>query len=498
MLQQIIDSVRIFQPEITLTLVACVVIILDLVFKNRPRMLAITLLIGFFITGYYLIQQMTGMTVSAFGNMFLIDPYSIFFRLLILLTSIFIVVFSLMSAELYNGKRKLGEYYVFITTATLGMFLMTGAGNLLMMYLAIELTSISSYILAGYKKEVPDSNEASLKYIIYGAVSSGMMLYGISIIYGLTGSLDFYNINTAFQTGEVNFLALVAANVLMIVGFGFKISAVPFHFWTPDVYEGAPITITAFLSVASKAAGFAIFMRYFFTAYYDPVTAALSGTLATLSGFDWNIIIAVISVATMTIGNFIALWQTNLKRLLAYSSIAHAGYMLMGVVVLSSEGVAAVLIYFAVYLFMNLGAFFIVMLIADKIGSEDIESYKGLGYKAPFMAVSLSIFLISLTGLPPTAGFIGKLYLFAALINHQWIWLAIIGVLNSVVSLYYYVKVFRNMFLRNIDEEHEQLKFNPIQVIITILLVAPTLILGLYFSPLVNLAQASVNILGLK
>lgn len=498
MLQQIIDSVKIFQPEITLTVATCVIIILDLVFKNRPKFLATVLLIGFFVTGYFLIQQTSGITLPAFGNMFIIDPYSVFFRLLILLTAIFIVVFSMTSGELYNGKRKLGEYYTFITTATLGMFLMTGSGNLLMMYLAIELTSLSSYILAGYKKEVPDSNEASLKYLIYGAVSSGMMLYGISIIYGLTGSLDFYNLNKAFQTGEVNFLTLVAANVLIIVGLGFKISAVPFHFWTPDVYEGAPITITAFLSVASKAAGFAILMRYFFTAYYNPVAAALSGTLATLSGFEWNIIIAVISVATMTIGNFIALWQTNLKRLLAYSSIAHAGYMLMGIVVLSNEGIAAILIYFAVYLFMNLGAFFIVMLIADKIGSENIESYKGLGYKTPFMAVGLSIFLISLTGLPPTAGFIGKLYLFAALINHQWIWLAIVGVLNSVVSLYYYVKVFRNMFLRNIDEKHEPLKFSPAQIVITLLLVAPTLILGLYFGPLVSLAQASVNILGLK
>lgn len=498
MLQQIIDSVSVFQPEITLTLVTCLIIVLDLVLKNRPKTLAIILLLGFFIAGYFLIQQMTGITLSAFGNMFLIDPYSVFFRLLILLTAMFIVVFSLMSGELYNGKRKLGEYYTFIATATLGMFLMTAAGNLLMMYLAIELTSLSSYILSGYKKEVPDSNEASLKYIIYGAVSSGMMLYGISIIYGLTGSLDFYNINRAFQTGEVNFLTLVAANLLMIVGFGFKISAVPFHFWTPDVYEGAPITITAFLSVASKAAGFAVLMRYFFTAYYNPVAAALSGTLATLSGFDWNIIIAIISVATMTIGNFIALWQTNLKRLLAYSSIAHAGYMLMGIVVLSNEGIAAILIYFAVYLFMNLGAFYVVMLIADKIGSEDIESYKGLGYRTPFMAVVLSIFLISLTGLPPTAGFIGKLYLFAALINHQWIWLAIIGVLNSVVSLYYYVKVFRNMFLKNIDEQHHEIKFNASQIIMALLLVVPTLVLGLYFSPLVNLAQASVSILGLK
>ncbi|RCK74456.1 MAG: NADH-ubiquinone oxidoreductase chain N [Ignavibacteriae bacterium] len=497
-LDGILNSLKVFQPEITLTVVLCLILILDLILKNRPKIIAWSLFVGLLITGYFLIQQTNGLTISAFENMFLVDPFSVYFRMLIILTSIFIVMFSMMSGELYNGKRKLGEYYIFVASATLGMFLMSGAGNLLMMYLAIELTSLSFYILSGYKKEVPDSNEASLKYLIYGAVSSGMMLYGISIIYGLTGSLDFININKAFQVSEVSFLPLVAANILMLVGFGFKISAVPFHFWTPDVYEGAPITITAFLSVASKAAGFAVLMRYFFTAYYNPVASALSGSIATLSGFDWNIIIAIISVATMTIGNFIAIWQTNLKRLLAYSSIAHAGYMLMGIVVLSNEGIAAILIYFAVYLFMNLGAFYIVMLIADKIGSEDIESYKGLGYKTPFMAVVLSIFLISLTGLPPTAGFIGKLYLFAALINHQWIWLAIVGVLNSVVSLYYYVKVFRNMFLKNIDEQHNEIKFNAPQIIVALLLVIPTLVFGLYFSPLVNLAQASVSILGLK
>ncbi len=498
MLQQILESLKYFQPEIVLAIVLCTAIVLDLIFKNRPIVISGFVFVGFLITGYYLLLQ-TGLTSSSvFSNMFAVDPFSIFFKIIILLTVLFIIAFSMQSGELNNGRRKLGEYYSFLVSMTLGMFLMTGASNLIMMYLAIELTSLSSYILVGYKKEVPDSSEASLKYIIYGAVSSGMLLYGISIIYGLTGSLSLYEINNIIQAGGINLLALIAANILIIVGFGFKISAVPFHFWTPDVYEGAPITITAFLSVASKAAGFAIMIRYFFVAYYDSFTASYTGVFSTIPGFEWNFIIAILSVLTMTLGNLIAIWQNNLKRLLAYSSIAHAGYMLMGIVVLNNEGLSAILIYFAVYLFMNLGAFYIVMLIADRVGSEDIDAYKGLGYKMPFMAVSLSILLISLTGLPPTAGFIGKLYLFAALINAKWIGLALIGVLNSVVSLYYYVRVFRNMFLRDSDNGSVPGKFRFVHVLTILLLVVPTLVLGLYFGPLVEFAQASVGIFGIK
>lgn len=498
MFQQILDSLKFFQPEIVLTIVLCAAIVLDLIFRNRPNIIGGFVIAGLFVAGYLVIEQTKLAATSTFSQMFTVDPFSVYFKSLILITAIFIVAFSFQSKELNNGKRKLGEYYSLLIAMALGMLLMTGASNLLMMYLALELTSLSSYILSGYKKEVPNSSEASLKYVIYGAFSSGLMIYGISIIYGLTGSLNIYGINQALAAGGINLLPLIAANVLMVVGFGYKISAVPFHFWTPDVYEGAPITITAFLSVASKAAGFAMMMRYFFVTYFNSAVSSDTGSLTMFQGFDWNYLIAILSVLTMTLGNLIALWQTNLKRLLAYSSIAHAGYMLMGIVVLSNEGIAAILIYFAVYLFMNLGAFYIVMLIANKIGSEDVEDYKGLGYRAPFMAVSLSIFLLSLTGLPPTAGFIGKLYLFAALINGKWIWLAVIGVLNSVVSLYYYVNVFRNMFLKNIDAENPPIKFPVTQIIITLLLVIPTLVLGLYFGPLIEVAQASVSIFGLR
>jgi NADH-quinone oxidoreductase subunit N len=498
MLQQILESLKFFQPEIVLTIVFCLAIVLDLVFRNKPNLIGGFVIAGLMLAGYFVFEQSKLAATSAFSHMFAVDPFSTFFKSLILLSAIFVVAFSLQSKELNNGKRKLGEFYSLLIAMTLGMLLMSGASNLLMMYLSLELTSISSYILSGYKKEVANSSEASLKYVIYGALSSGLMIYGISIIYGLTGSLSIYGINEVLLTGSVSRLALIVANILMLVGFGYKISAVPFHFWAPDVYEGAPITITAFLSVASKAAGFAMMIRYFFVTYFNSALSGVTGSLTMFQGFEWNYIIAILSVLTMTLGNLIAVWQHNLKRLLAYSSIAHAGYMLMGIVVLSNEGIAAILIYFAIYLFMNIGAFYIVMIIANKIGSEDMEDYKGLGYRTPFMAVSLSIFLLSLTGLPPTAGFIGKLYLFAALINGKWIWLAVVGVLNSVVSLYYYVNVFRNMFLKNIDEENPPIKFPVEQIIMTLILVIPVLVFGLYFGPLVEIAQASVNIFGLR
>jgi NADH-quinone oxidoreductase subunit N len=498
MLQQILNSAKLFQPETALSVAFCVAIALGVIVRRNSTMTAWVAILGLLVTGVLVFRQATGETSSIFTNMFAVDPFSIFFKVIILVSSLLIVVFSMQSNELNAGGRKLGEYYSLLLAMTLGMFLMTGAANLLMMYLSLELTSISSYILAGYTKEAEDSSEASLKYVIYGALSSGLMLYGISILYGLTGSVDIYGINRALHTGNINVIALIIAGILTIAGFGYKISAVPFHFWTPDVYEGAPITITAFLSVASKAAGFAMMIRFFTVSFLDPTVGGLSlGSLATLPGFEWNQLLAIISVLTMTLGNLVAISQNNLKRLLAYSSIAHAGYMLLGVVVLSSQGIAAVMIYFVVYLFMNLGAFYTVMLVANKTGSEDINEYNGLGRRSPLIGVAMTVFLLSLTGVPPTAGFVGKLYLFAALISAKWFWLAIIGVLNSVISLYYYVRILRNMFLRDQDGSSQPIQFSAIQIVILLILLIPTILLGLYFGPLVEIAQASVNMFGL-
>ncbi len=498
MLEQILNSVKLLYPETTLAVTFCLLILTDLISRKRSNGTALIAPLGLFITAYFVVQQISTGANSIFSNMLAVDSFSIYFKFVILVSAIIVVIFSMQFAELTRGKRSVAEYYALLIALTLGLFLMVGSTNLLMMYLSLELSSISSYILAGYTKEADDSSEASLKYIIYGAVSSGMMLYGISILYGLTGAVDIYGINNALMLTEVNAVTLMIAGILIVVGFGYKISAVPFHFWTPDVYEGAPITITAFLSVASKAAGFAMMIRFFKVAFMNPAVGNLAfGSWATFRGFDWNLILAVLSVLTMTIGNLVAVWQNNLKRLLAYSSIAHAGYMLMGIVVLSNEGIAAILIYFVVYLFMNLGAFYIVMIVANKTGSEDINAYKGLGYRAPLLGVAMTIFLLSLTGIPPTAGFVGKLYIFAALINAKWFWLAIVGVLNSVVSLYYYVRILRNMFLRDPDSSVQPFQISVSQIIIVLMLVVPTILLGLYFGPLVEYAQASVTMFGI-
>ncbi|MBI5645692.1 MAG: NADH-quinone oxidoreductase subunit N [Ignavibacteriae bacterium] len=499
----ILQSTTHFWPEITLALTFILAMIIEFAAgrRSRPNGAKATGILVFVGLAAALIQLpfSPDTPVSIFSGMYAVDPFSVFFKYLIIVTSMVIVVFSLQSRELLLEARHTGEYYCFIAALTLGMVLMSGAANLLMMYIAIELVSLTSYILAGFSKSLRRSSEAALKYVLYGGVSSGVMLYGISILFGLTGTLDLGQIRTALASGHAvttgwSFAALMASIVMMLAGFGYKISAVPFHFWTPDVYEGAPITITAFLAVASKAAGFALMIRFFVVAFFDSMVSA--GSWATFKGLDWNIVLATLSVLTMTLGNFVAIWQDNLKRMLAYSSIAHAGYLLMGLVVLSNNGLAALMLYFIMYFFMNLGAFYVVMVVADKIGSEHIDDYKGLGRRAPVLSVGLSLFLISLTGLPPTAGFVGKLFLFSAVMESQFIWLAIVGVLNSVVSLYYYVRVMKNMYLREAPGgDTSPLKFSPGVIATVVLFIVPNLLFGLYFQPLVSFAQKSVTIL---
>ena len=320
------------------------------------------------------------------------------------------------------------------------------------------------------------------------------MLFGISLVYGMTGTTNLFEINSLIQTPDINLYTFAFAMILIFAGIGYKISAVPFHYWTPDVYEGAPITITAYLSVASKAAGFALLIRFLrvgFATYVDK-----AGNWQVLDLFDWQTFLIIISVLTMTLGNFAALWQDNLKRMLAYSSIAHAGYMLLGVLVFSDKGVTAVLFYFFVYLIMNLGAFYVVMLIANKTGSEDIDDYDGLGYTAPFLGVTLAIFLVSLTGLPPTAGFIGKFYLFIALLDAKMAVVAVIAVINSVVSLYYYIRVLKHMYLTKNDNA-PVVPVSKLAFSIVLVLSTATLFFGIYFTPVSDWAKSAAVILGI-
>lgn len=496
MAEHLLDSIALFLPEIALAVTLAAAIIADLILKDRNQNVAYVVIAGFAVTTLLVIRQI-GFNESVFGDMVAVDPFAIFFKIVLVVSGIFIVFFSIQCRELDANKRRIGEYYMLITAMMLGMFIMAGATNLLLMYLALELTSISSYILAGYTKRMRDSAEASLKYVLYGAVSSGMLIYGISILYGITGATDIYSVNAALQAGGYNPLALLTAGILIIAGFGYKVTVAPFHFWSPDVYEGAPITITAFLAVASKAAGFAMMIRFFKVSFIDSALLTTTGIWDIVAGFQWNVILAVMAVLTMTIGNLVAIWQNNIKRLLAYSSIAHAGYILMGLVVLTDEGIAAMLLYFVMYLFMNFGAFYVAMLISNKLNTEDIEDYKGLGLRAPVVCVGMAVFLVALTGIPPTAGFIAKFYVFAAVINAGWYGLVLIAGINTVVSLYYYVRIFRNMFLVEPVGEVSPIEFSVGSKIILYLLLVPTLVLGIYFQPIVNFAQSSVRMFGL-
>jgi NADH-quinone oxidoreductase subunit N len=477
------QSACVFSPEIAMLCTFLIALFMDVVGGKVRNIAGYTICLGFIITGVLLGYQ-NGISQTAFVKLIAVDPFAVFFKYLTLFAGFIVALMSFFSDEINKDERKVGEYYSLIAGMTFGMFLMVGATNLMMVYLAVEILSLTSYVLAGFTKEIKRASEASLKYVIYGSVSSGVMVYGMSILFGATGSLNFADISILISSGKVAFAPMLVSGLMILAGFGYKISAAPFHFWTPDVYEGAPVAVTAFLSVASKAAGFAGFIRF------------SQMIFATSPNVDWQIVLAILATITMTLGNLSAIWQTNAKRLLAYSSIAHAGYMLMGMVVMNEIGISAILVYMFMYAFMNLGAFAVVMFISNKIGSEELEDYNGLGYRMPVLCGMMVIFLVSLAGLPPTAGFIGKLYIFTSLFNSgsQWLWLAIVGVINSVISLFYYAKIFRNMYLRGNGELQERIDFSPASIAIVAILAVPTLILGVYFSPIVSWASASASI----
>lgn len=493
----LLNSLNSILPEIVLSFTLIAIILSDLIFHKNKKYLPYISLIGLIITFVFLINQFgksdPAFPVSSQLSLLSLDPFSLFFKVIILVSSFLIVLFSISSKEIESGSNRHGEYYGLLFGMIIGMFFMISANDLILIYLSLELLSLSSYILAGFVKTSLRNSEASLKYLIYGAASSGIMLFGISILYGIFGSTNLQEINALINTPAASQLTFLISVILIFAGIGFKISIVPFHFWTPDVYEGAPITITAFLSVASKATGFAVLIRFLKVTFIDSFTG--NGYWQLIGYIDWQTLLIIIAIITMTFGNFAALWQDNLKRMLAYSSIAHAGYLMLGVSVLSDQGLIAVLVYFFIYMFMNLGAFYVVMLIANKINSEEIDDYKGIGYSLPFLGTVLGLFLVSLTGLPPTAGFIGKLYLFIALVDANMITVAIIALLNTVVSLYYYIRVLRVMFLIKSDKT-VSINLSPLSFVVLMFMAIPTLVLGIYFSPLVNFAKESVQLLG--
>lgn len=458
--------------------------------KNEPGYIS---LIGLFIALCVLIAwKIAGFSSpDNFWGTFIADKYSWFLRTILLIAAIITI---LLSFNYVNDKIKYPtEFYSLLLLAILGTMLMSSAGEMISLYLAVELTSITSYVLVGFRREKLQSSEASLKYIVIGAISSGLMLYGMSIILGITGLTDFQSItmsllkNNNYGTQPLLNAPFIAM-ILIICGLGYKISIVPFHMWTPDVYEGAPLPITAFLSVSSKIAGFAAILRILDMFSFSPIATD-----------EWVDLIAILALLTMTLGNVVALVQKNIKRMLAYSGIAHAGYLLVGIVALATPskaplGMTGILYYMLAYIFMNLGAFAAIIYFARQTGSTQIIDFTGLSKKSPWISFALSCCLISLAGLPPFAGFTGKFYLFSAAINVGYVWLALVGVLNSVISLYYYVRIIKYMYFGNIDETKIFINPNPEIVIALLISVVGILSMFIFAGPIIQFISNSTII----
>jgi len=486
-------SLHHFVPEIILAAGMLIVVLADLAVADSPggkRWLGHVALAFALVA---LISMAFEPAMSGgwlFHRMLVFDSFAVFFRFLIGLAAVVGVWMSIGSREVRECDQ--GEYYAILLASTFAMFLMAESANLLMAYLALEFVSLTSYVLTGFLRHNRRSLEAALKYLIYGGVASGTMIYGMSWIFGLTGSMDFVEINRTLTTpGHLPVLAVFIALVLILSGLGYKVASVPFHMWAPDVYTGAPIPITTFLAIGSKAAGFALLTRFFFPAISRLATG---GSWQALAGVDWPQLLLIICIVTMTLGNLAALQQTNMKRLLAYSSIAQAGYALMGFVALSNEGLHAMLVYLFAYYVMDAGAFLVVMIVANSTGREDIEAYQGLAWRGGIVpAVALTIFLFSLTGIPLTVGFIGKFYIFAAVIRGKFYLLALIGVLNSVVSLGYYLKPVWTMFLREPKGDEAAITFDAWNYGLMGVLAVATILFGVYWAPISSFAGRSVN-----
>jgi NADH-quinone oxidoreductase subunit N len=467
-------------PEIVLTAGALLVLIVDVALPRSGRGALSWVTLAVLAATFVSLAPFTGTRVEVAQGLIAVDRFALFFKVVFLLSAAITVLMSTRYLEVEGASP--GEYYFLVLCATLGMMIMAGGIDLITIFVGLETMAISFYILAGFIKPNRRSNEAAVKYFLLGAFSLGILLYGMSIMYGLSGTTGLRAMAPVLA-GQERDPRLVLAVIFVVAGVGFKIAAVPFHMWAPDVYEGAPTPITGFLSVGSKAASFAMLVRIF-----------MEGLAS--SSADWRVLFWVLAVATMTVGNVAALTQTNIKRMLAYSSIAHAGYMLLGVVAGSTRGVAAMLIYLFVYVFMQLGAFAVVVLLRrrDVVGDE-LKDFSGLAFRQPFAAFAMLLFMLSLGGIPPTAGFMGKFWLFSAAIDAGYVWLAVIGVLNSAVSLYYYIRLVVFMYLKKETIGSEPVPSPALRFTLAAAVVA-TLVLGVYPRVLFELAEASAQTLG--
>ncbi|OQA46819.1 MAG: NADH-quinone oxidoreductase subunit N [Chloroflexi bacterium ADurb.Bin325] len=478
-------------PELILLGGAALVLLLDIVWlrraEERRRQLLPYVALGVLLVAALGLIPGGGDNVSV-ATMLVFDPFALFFKVFALLAVALIVL--LATPYMQTRTPFSGEFYALLLATALAICLAVSASNLVMIYLSMEFLSITSYVLAGYFRQDRKSGEAALKYFLYGATASAVMLYGMSLLYGATGTTDLAGLVAGLSSGAAGQSAwlVTPAIILLLAGFGFKASLVPFHQWAPDTYEGAPTPVTAFLSTASKATGFAILMRVF-----------LVGMGAASMASQWISLLVALSVVTMTLGNLTALRQTNIKRLLAYSSIAQAGYILIGVVAVVSDstriftGINGVLIYLLAYLFTNVGAFAVVTAIEDATGKLEIKDYSGLVRRSPWLAGLLFIFLISLTGVPPTGGFLGKFFVFGAAVQtRMWVLLAIAAV-NSVVAAFYYLNIVRYMFFVPAAEEGEPIRVGrPLQGALAITAVV-TVLLGLIPGPVILWASESAR-----
>lgn len=471
-------------PEILLLSLAMILLIVEPFWKAERRRNAGWLTAGGLLAILIVCLLFARPTApqTVFGGMLRFDLFGFFFKMLFIFSAA--ITSLLMMDHEKLGRR--GESYLLLLATTMGMGLMAASSDLVMLYLAIETTSIPLYVLAGFLVDDKASTEAGFKYLLFGALTSAIMLYGFSLLFGFTGTTDLYQLAALLPAGASSLILVLGVVFLLLVGIGFKASVVPFHFWAPDVYQGAPTPVAGFLSTASKAAGFAVLLRLFIAAF--PGYAQ-----------SWTSVLAVLAVITMTVGNLLALPQTNIKRLLAYSSIAHAGYAMIGVVAYSTLGVASVVFYLAAYILTNLLAFGIVMAFGRITGSDEIKDYAGLSRRSPGLGIAMLVAFLSLAGMPPFGGFVAKVFVFAAAIqNPALIWLAVVGILNSMVGLYYYLNVLKSVYLFRMEGENEEQ--HPIALtrpytIALVVLSLGVLLIGTLFAPWFNLANlAALNL----
>src|SRR4030067_2476894 len=474
-----ITDVRLIAPEIVVVCAALILILVDLIVK-RKDVVAFAGIMGTALALYlsFRIYSLTG-PITAFNGMFILDGYSNFFKLIFYISAILTICISLKYMAIERSSH--GEYYALLLLATSGMMIMASSLDLIVLYLGIELMSLSTYILVGIIRHDTKSNEAAIKYFLLGGFSSAFLLYGASLIYGLTGTTDIGAI-AAFisEKGFAGNQMLLLSMALFTVAFGFKIAAAPFHMWAPDAYEGAPTSITAFMSVGPKAAGFAAMGRVFMIAFSSIQV-------------EWSTVFIPLAVVSMCIGHSVAISQTNIKRMLAYSSIAHAGYALLGGIAATNSGLSSMMNYMFIYAFMNIGAFAVViMLRREGFKGEDLSDYEGLAKNHPLAAALMLVFMFSLTGIPPTAGFIAKFYVFMEVIKTGHVLLAIIAVLFSVASAFFYLRVVMNMYMKEPRGEVILTTSAPlgIALAVTALIV---IVFGIFPSYLLDFASLAIS-----